>query len=107
MPGPKTSQPWPETPNSQVAASPTQIQPRGLSLWIRLCYDLALPKRVAVSTEKPLASVPADRIPSVLPCPKCQTLTAKAVKIHGVSPEVQYYRCEPCAYLWSVQGNQA
>jgi hypothetical protein len=63
-----------------------------------------LPQRAAVSTHKRPTSVPADRIPSVLPCPKCQTLTAKAVKIHGVWPEVQYYRCEACAYLWSIQG---
>jgi transposase-like protein len=47
--------------------------------------------------------MPADRVPSVLPCPKCQTLTAKAVKIHGIWPEVQYYRCEACAYLWSIE----
>jgi hypothetical protein len=45
--------------------------------------------------------------PNVLPSPKCQMLAAKAIHVHDVWPEVQYYRCGACAHQWAVTVDSA
>jgi hypothetical protein len=56
-----------------------------------------------MARERPDPHIPTARVPNALPCPKCQTLTAKAIHMHDVWPQVQYYRCEACAHLWAIQ----
>jgi DNA-directed RNA polymerase subunit M/transcription elongation factor TFIIS len=58
-----------------------------------------------MSAHDPSESDPVRiQMPSVLPCSKCGSASAKAVHMSsGVWPDVQYYRCTTCAHLWSIR----
>jgi hypothetical protein len=49
----------------------------------------------------------SSRGPVVPDCPNCHPLDrVREVKLDGVSPGVQYWRCERCGFVWGTRDDE-